>query len=75
MILIVPILVLPINNRLLSILHDSNALATAKANGLTASQENEIEDLFQKWQNLHYVRIVVGGVGWLGALAAYTLIV
>lgn len=66
---------LPINNRLLSILDESNASSTAKASGLTVSQENEIEDLLQKWQNMHYVRIVVGGIGWLGALAAFTLVV
>lgn len=66
---------LPINNRLLSILDEFNSSNTAKAGELTVSQENEVEDLLQKWQNMHYVRIVIGGFGWLGALAAFTLIV
>ena len=66
---------LPINNRLLSILDEFNSSNTAKAAELTVSQENEVEDLLQKWQNMHYVRIVIGGFGWLGSLAAFTLIV
>ncbi|KAF5316366.1 hypothetical protein D9619_006878 [Psilocybe cf. subviscida] len=52
-------LMLPINNRLLSILDESNASSTAKASGLTVSQENEIEDLLQKWQNMHYTTSIL----------------
>jgi hypothetical protein len=66
--------VLPTNNRLKAIGDKITRERTASGDSvapLTETQANEAEALFKKWRRMHLVRVTLGGIGWLGTLAAY----
>ncbi|KAF8185659.1 hypothetical protein BJ912DRAFT_972751 [Pholiota molesta] len=67
-------IMLPTNNRLKAIgdkiARERTASGTSAA-PLTETQANEAEALFKKWRRMHLVRVTLGGIGWLGTLAAY----
>lgn len=65
---------LPTNNRLLAI-RDKIVLrefgSESSASPLTLAEEEEAEALLQKWKRMHYVRLGLGALGYIGTLAAY----
>jgi len=67
-------MMLPTNNRLLAI-RDKVVLrksgSASSASSLTVAEEEEAETLLQKWKQMHYVRIGLGALGYIGTLAAY----
>ncbi|KAF9479661.1 hypothetical protein BDN70DRAFT_921091 [Pholiota conissans] len=62
-------IMLPTNNRLVAICKkvekDRAEAQNPSASPLSAAQEEEVVTLFRKWKNMHYVRIVLGGLGWV----------
>jgi hypothetical protein len=64
--------VLPTINKLHTLRNQVRSARSSSAfTNLTTAQEVEADKLMTKWYNLHYVRIALGGLGWLGAVAAY----
>ncbi|KAF8194085.1 hypothetical protein BJ912DRAFT_189227 [Pholiota molesta] len=64
------------NNRLVAIHNKITSGRTASSNSvppapLTKTQADEAERLLKKWKMLHYPRIVISGLGWLGTFAVY----
>ncbi|KJA16403.1 hypothetical protein HYPSUDRAFT_219501 [Hypholoma sublateritium FD-334 SS-4] len=67
-------IMLPTNNRLIAI-RDKIVLrksgAESSISSLTVAEEEEAETLLQKWKRMHYVRLGLGALGYIGTLAAY----
>ncbi|KAF8185730.1 hypothetical protein BJ912DRAFT_480831 [Pholiota molesta] len=64
------------NNRLVAIHNKITSGRTASSTSipsapLTKTQADEAERLLRKWKVLHYPRIVISGLGWLGTFAVY----
>ena len=65
---------LPTNNRLLAIrdkIVSHKSGSDSSASPLTVAEEEEAETLLMKWKQMHYVRLCLGALGYIGTLAAY----
>ncbi|KAF9479669.1 hypothetical protein BDN70DRAFT_921096 [Pholiota conissans] len=69
------IIVLPTNNRIVAIYKkikkNREESMEPSVSPLSTAEEEEVVTLFRKWKNLHYTRIVLGALGWVGTFAAY----